>query len=179
MQKNWFALLLLVVATAASAQSLQPTPPLAPPALALAGIDGRVHRLADYRGKVVLVNFWASWCGPCREETPSIERLRRSMRGEPFVVFSVDVGESARAVRRFADAQRLGSLLLLDREGDVARAWGARALPTSFVVDPAGKVRYSYVGAFDWAAPAVRRAITGLMKTMPALRTASCLSDRS
>jgi len=177
MRKKWFALLLLCGASGASAQSLHPTPPVVPPALELKGVDGRVHRLADFQGKVVLVNFWASWCGPCREEIPSLEDLRRSLRGDPFVILAVNEGESAQTIRRFAGRIGLGSVLLLDREGDAARAWGARALPSSFVIGPNGRVRYSYVGAFDWSTPAVRRAITGLMKTMPSLRTASYLPD--
>jgi len=176
MRKKWLALLLLFGALGASAQGLRPSPPVAPPALALPGVDGRVHRLADYRGKVVLVNFWASWCGPCREEMPSIERLRRSLRGDPFAILAVNVGESARTVRRFADTLQLGSELLLDRDGGTARAWGARALPSSFVVGPDGNIRYSYVGAFDWSAPDVRSVITGLMRKLPSLRTASCPS---
>ena len=178
MRKKWLAPLLLFVVLDASAQGLRPSPPVAAPVLALPGADGRVHRLADYRGKVVLVNFWASWCRPCREEMPSMERLRRSLWGEPFAILAVNVGESARTVRRFADTLRLGSVLLLDRDGDAARAWGARALPTSFIVGPDGKVRYSYVGAFDWSAPGVRRSITGLMPKLPSLRTAWCPSHR-
>lgn len=177
MRKKWLALLLLFGASAASAQSLQATPPVVPPALALTGVDGRSHRLADYRGKVVLVNFWASWCGPCREEIPSLERLRRSLRGEPFVILAVNEEESPQTVRRFTSRIGLGSVVLLDREGEAARAWGARALPSSFVIGPDGRVRYSHVGAFDWSTVAVRRAITGLMKTMPSLRSASYRYD--
>ena len=123
----------------------------------------------------MLVNFWASWCEPCREEMPSIEKLRRSLHGGPFVVLAVNVGESARTARRFADAVQLGSVLLLDRDGGTARAWDARALPSTFIVGPGGAVRYSYVGALDWSSPAVRGAITGLMSRRPSLQTASRL----
>ena len=178
MRKKWPVLLLLLGALGASAQGLHPSPPVAAPALALPGVDGRVRRLADYRGKVVLVNFWASWCGPCREEMPSMERLRRSLRGDPFAVLAVNVGESARVVRRFAETAQLGSVLLLDGDGSAARAWGARALPSSFIVGPDGKIRYSHVGALDWSTPEVRRSITGLMQRLPSLQTAWCPSHR-
>ncbi len=175
MRKCWLPVLFLFGAIGASAQELQPSPGAAAPALGLPGTDGRVHRLADYRGKVVLVNFWASWCEPCREEMPSIERLRRSLRGKPFVVLAVNVGEGAQAARRFADAVQLGSALLLDRDGATARAWGARALPSTFVIGPDGTIRYRYVGALDWSSPAVRGAITGLMPRPPSLQSASAL----
>lgn len=175
MRKLWLPVLLLFGAFGASAQELQPSPRVAAPALELPGVDGRIYRLAAYRGKVVLVNFWASWCEPCRDEMPSIERLRHSLQKAPFVVLAVNVGEGARAARRFADAVHLGSALLLDRDGAAARAWGARALPSTYIVGPDGTIRYRYVGALDWSTPAVRGAITDLMPRRPLLRSASAL----
>lgn len=176
MRKNWPALLLLLGTLGAAAQGLHPSPPVAAPVLALPDLDGRAHRLADYRGEVVLVNFWASWCGPCREEMPSLEKLRRSLRGEAFAVIAVNVGERAEAVRRFAQRAQIGSLLLLDHGGRTARAWGVRALPSSYVVGPLGRVRYRHVGALDWSAPEIRRSITGLMRKLPLLQAAWCAS---
>lgn len=177
MRRTWLTALLLFWALGAWAQQLRPSPGVAAPALELPGVDGRIHRLAAYRGKVVLVNFWASWCEPCREEMPSIETLRRSLSGEPFVVLAVNVGEGAQAARRFADAAQLGAALLLDRDGATARAWGARALPSTFIVGPDGTIRYRYVGALDWSSPAVRGAITGLMPRRPSLQSASALQQ--
>ncbi|MGA7986455.1 MAG: TlpA disulfide reductase family protein [Burkholderiales bacterium] len=175
MRKTWLVVPLLFWALGASAQELRPSPGTAAPALELPGVDGRIHRLEAYRGKVVLINFWASWCEPCREEMPSIETLRRSLNGEPFVVLAVNVGEGAQAARRFADAVQLGAALLLDRDGATANAWGARALPSTFIVGPDGTIRYRYVGALDWSSPDVRRAITGLMPRRPSLQSASAL----
>ena len=173
MRKTWLTALLLFWALGAWAQQLRPSPGVAAPALELPGVDGRIHRLAAYRGKVVLVNFWASWCEPCRDEMPSIERLRRSLSADPFAVLAVNVAEGAQAARRFADAVQLGAVLLLDREGAAARAWGARALPSTFIVGPDGTIRYRYVGALDWSSPAVHGAITALMPRRPSLRSAS------
>ena len=155
-------LLLLALALPASAQGLKQWSGGATPTLALSDTEGKAHGLADYRGKVVLVNFWATWCGPCREEMPSMEALRASLQGRPFVVLAVNVGEGARAARAFADKMSLQFPLLLDQDTKTTRAWGARILPASFVVGPDGKIRYSYLGAIDWTQPDVRTAIEGL-----------------
>jgi thiol-disulfide isomerase/thioredoxin len=175
MRKTRLAALLLFWALVAPATEARPVPGAAAPALELPGIDGRIHRLSAYRGKVVLVNFWASWCEPCREEMPSIESLRRSLSGKPFVVLAVDVGEGAQAAQRFADSVRLGAILLMDRNGTTARAWGARVLPSSFIVGPEGTIRYHYVGALDWSSPAVRGAIEELIPGRSSLQSASAL----
>lgn len=134
------------------------------PALELTDIEGKVHRLSDYRGKAVLVNFWATWCAPCREEMPSIEELRLGLHGKPFVVLAVNVGESARVARDFAGKLTLEFPLLLDRDLRTTKAWSARILPASFVIGPDGRIRYSYFGALDWARADVRDAIERLVQ---------------
>lgn len=156
-------LLLLALALPASAQPLKQWTGAATPPLELADVDGKVHRLADYRGKAVLVNFWATWCGPCREEMPSMEQLRVAMQGKPFVVLAVNVGEGARVAGDYGSQMSLGFPLLLDRDTKTTKAWGARILPASFVIGPDGKIRYSYLGAIDWASPEVRAAIQGVL----------------
>jgi peroxiredoxin len=156
-------LLVFALALPASAQSLKEWSGGATPALALSDTEGKGHGLADYRGKVVLVNFWATWCGPCREEMPSMEALRASLQGRPFVVLAINVGEGARAARAFADKMSLQFPLLLDQDTKTTKVWGARILPASFVVGPDGKIRYSYLGAIDWTDAGVRSAIEGLL----------------
>lgn len=94
---------------------------------------------------------------------PSIEELRVALKGKPFVVLAVNVGESARVARDFAGKMTLGFPLLLDRDTRTTKAWGARILPASFVVGPDGRIRYSYFGALDWARPDVRTAIRRLV----------------
>ena len=163
MPRLLLAALFLIASTAASAEALKPWSGGRPPALELADLDGKAHRLADYRGQVVLVNFWATWCGPCRAEMPSIERLRKSMQGRPFAVLAVNVGESARVAREFAEKLPVQFPVLLDRDARTTKAWGARVLPASFLIGPDGGIRYSYYGDLDWSSPEVRASIEALM----------------
>jgi peroxiredoxin len=157
-------LLLAAAGRAAAQQPLKPWSGVVTPPLELADLDGKTHRLADYRGKAVLLNFWATWCAPCREEMPSIERLRAQLAGRPFVVLAVNVGESADAARAFAATMPLGFPLLLDRDTRVSRAWGARVLPATYLIGPDGVARFSYFGELDWAKPDVRAVVEKLMR---------------
>ena len=160
-----FVLLALAATVAASAlaQELKPWTGGATPPLALADIEGRQHRLESYRGKVVLVNFWATWCEPCRDEMPSIERLRRSMDGRPFAVLAVNLAEPDSRIRAFLEKIPVGFPVLLDRDTAVAKAWKARILPATYIVGPDGKIRYAHLGELDWSQESVRRAIAALL----------------
>ena len=131
--------------------------------LELADLEGRTHRLDDYRGKVVLVNFWATWCAPCREEMPSLERLRRALAGRPFVVLAINVGEGGRVAGDFMKAMPHGFTVLLDRDGGTTRAWGARILPATYVLGPEGELGFRHLGALDWSSAEAQRRITALM----------------
>jgi len=160
-----FALvLLLAVALPAQAQALRPWSGVVTPGLSLPDLEGKPHRLADYRGKAVLVNFWATWCVPCREEMPSIERLRVSLEGKPFVVLAVNLAEPEQRIRKFLEAMPVRFPVLLDRDGQAAKAWQARVLPATFILGPDGVVRYQYYGELDWSKPAIRDAILALLR---------------
>ena len=93
-----------------------------------------------------------------------MEALRVAMQGKRFVVLAVNVGEGARVARDFADKLSLGFPLLLDRDTKTTKAWGARILPASYVVGADGRIRYTYLGAIDWAHPDVRAKIEGVMR---------------
>jgi len=148
---------------AAGAGELAPWKGGAAPPLALEDLQGRTHRLADYRGRVVLVNFWATWCEPCREEMPSMEKLRASLAGRPFEILAVNLAEPRSRIEKFLQSVRLGFPLLLDRDSSTARAWRARVLPASFVIGRDGRIRYFAVGELDWMSEDARRKIAALL----------------
>ena len=122
----------------------------ATPELKLKDVEGRSHDLRDYRGKVVLVNFWATWCEPCRDELPSMMRLRQRLAGRPFEVLAVDAGEGEARVKEFLQKMPLSFPVLLDGDSAAMRDWKVRGLPASFVVDATGQIRYSFLGELDW-----------------------------
>ena len=136
----------------------------ATPPLALEDLAGRMHSLADYRGKVVLVNFWATWCEPCRAEMPSIDRLRSAFKGKPFEVLAVNLAEPLSRIEKFVDSMPLGFPLLRDRDGAVGKAWRAKLLPASFLIGRDGRIRYVSYGELDWSSDAVRAKVMELLQ---------------
>jgi thiol-disulfide isomerase/thioredoxin len=154
----------LAFAAAAGAAELRPWTGGATPPLVLQDLHGRTHRLADYRGKVVLVNFWATWCEPCREEMPSIERLRQSLAGKPFEVLAVNIGEPLGRIERFLEKMPLGFPMLLDRDTGAAKAWKARVVPATFLVGSDGRIRYVHYGELDWSSEPVRKRVAELLE---------------
>jgi len=149
----------------------------ATPPFALEDLKGRVHRLADYRGKVVLVNFWATWCEPCREEMPSIERLRASLSAEPFEVLAINLAEPRSRIEHFLANTPLSFPVLRDTDAGTAKAWQARVLPATYLVDAAGRIRYLRFGEFDWSSEAARAKVRELLRSVP--RSASDRAERS
>jgi peroxiredoxin len=126
------------------------------PDFALPGLDGQDVRLSDYRGKVVLVNFWGTWCEPCKEETPALQAAYRNLRDQGLVIIGIDLAnqertgaEGADDVRAFATRYGVTYPIALDVEGEVARAFQIYPIPTSFFIDPSGTIRYVRAGPID------------------------------
>lgn len=150
-------------ALGASAPALTPLigDPAAP--LVLKDPKGVINDLARFRGQVVLVNFWATWCEPCRQEMPSIQRLRERLAGKPFAVLAVNVDEPEARVRQFLTKTQLELPVLLDSGKTVTRGWAVRVLPTSFLVGPDGRARYRVIGDIDWSNDTIVGVVTQLM----------------
>jgi thiol-disulfide isomerase/thioredoxin len=144
---------LFVVFAHAADTGLHAVTPYRAPALALTDIGGKKLDLASYRGRVVLVNFWATYCPPCLKEMPSMERLKKRMAGKPFAIFSVNVGEQNSDVQAFLKQIPVTFPILMDRDASRLKTWKAFALPSSFVVDAQGRVRYAMFGGTEWDEP--------------------------
>lgn len=137
-------------------ETLQPYPgdELAP-ALLLTDMADKPHDLKDYLGKVVLLNFWASWCPPCVEEVPSLGRLQKRFDPQDFVVLSVDIGEEKAEIEAFLEKIPADYPVMLDPEGSTVESWKLRAFPTTFVLDRKGYIRLAYFGGLEWDDPQV------------------------
>lgn len=120
------------------------------PQFTLQDPDRQVHRLADFSGKVVVVNFWASWCVPCRQELPSMNRASRALPGESVVWLAVNVGEDREAVEAFRNDYPIAFTVLLDTDGRVSQDWSVTGMPTTFVINPQGEIEHQIVGKREW-----------------------------
>ncbi len=109
------------------------------------------------------MNFWATWCEPCRDEMPSIGRLKDALAGQPFVVLAVNLGEPESRIRSFREKVPMDFPVLLDTDRAVAKRWNARVLPATYLLGPDGRIRYSYRGELDWSAASVRKLVAGLL----------------
>jgi len=116
------------------------------PDFALQTLDGKTVRLSDFRGQPVLLNFWATWCGPCRLEMPAIQERYND---GAFEVLAVNFDESAALVRRFAEELNLSLPIVLDPGGQVQELYRVRGYPTSFLVDEDGVVRFLHIGEIN------------------------------
>jgi len=111
----------------------------------------------------VLVNFWATWCGPCVQEMPSIQRLKEKLAGRPFAVLAVNLDEPESRIRNFLAKVAVDFPILLDPERKTSRAWNARILPATYIVGPDGKIRYSVIGELEWDHELVAARISELL----------------
>jgi len=155
-------LVALVLSAPAFAANLKPFDGPTP-ALKVQGLDGKTYDLNDYKGKVVLVQFWATYCGPCRKEMPSMNKLLKSFDGKPFDILAVDMGENQEEVQAFVNEIKPEFTILMDPEGEAIAAWNAFAVPANFIIDKTGKIRYTLFGGTDWAAPEIAEMITALI----------------
>jgi peroxiredoxin len=134
------------------------------PAIELPGLDpGQSYSLEALRGRVVLVNFWATWCKPCEDEMPAMNRLYRELEPQGFEMLAVSVGEDAATVRAFRDRLGIVFPILLDEQKEVARDWQTFAFPESLLVDRDGRILERYVGPREWDAPAYVERIRELL----------------
>lgn len=126
-------------------------------------LDGNPLRLQNQRGKVVLLNFWATWCPPCVQEMPLLEQLSQSLRQRPFVVWTVAMKENRDKVASFMDKHHLQLPALLDADGTVSARYGVRGLPATYLIDCTGNLVGQVLGPLEWTGEAVRTLLTALL----------------
>ncbi len=130
------------------------------------GLDGRMVSLADYKGKVVFLNIWATWCAPCVTEMPSMKKLYQELKDEGFEILAVSVDESgAEAVKPFMEKHKLGFPVLLDTKGDIKTLYQATGIPESFIIDREGIIVEKIIGPRDWAASGAIRFFRSLIQS--------------
>lgn len=161
---------LLLIALSASAQSpelpagiIKHDPYPAPP-LALRDLDGEPYALKNQRGAPVFVHFWASWCGPCREEMPAIQRMWDTLEDEGLKIALVNTAEDEDTVFSFLAAHAPTIRPLMDRDGQVTEGWEPRGLPATYLVDAQGQVQYQAIGGRPWDEPAYLDFLRSLIK---------------
>jgi peroxiredoxin len=133
------------------------------PEFSVTGTDGKKVSLKDFRGKIVFLNFWASWCEPCREEMPAMERLYQEFKNKNFVVLAVSVKDRKQDAIDFAKELKLSYPVALDPEGQVGVLYGAWGLPTTYIIGPKGEGLARAWGPAEWYSPAARNLIKDLV----------------
>lgn len=170
----WFSLVTLLSSGITYAAGLPPlthslttvNPPLKAPKLHLKNMDDEMVDLSKLKGKTVVVNFWATWCPPCRREMGSLERLYQSTKNKNVVVLAVNVGEDIDTVFPFMGAISPSPSfpILFDSEGDAMQEWKVKGLPTTYIINPAGRVAYKAVGGREFDHPDIIKAVINLSK---------------
>lgn len=116
----------------------------------LENLEGKTESLSDYLGKVVFLNFWATWCGPCRIEMPSMESLYSDMKDDGLVILGINLRETREQVNDFRNEYGLTFPLLLDKRSEVGLKYGSSAIPTTYIIDRGGMIIARTVGAREW-----------------------------
>jgi peroxiredoxin len=137
------------------------------PSFALPALDGPAHELGQFRGRVVLVHFFATWCEPCRAEIASLKELQVRLDGRALAIVPISVAEPDGAVRRFFAGDPPPFAILLDRDRSVARAWNIHTLPSTVVLDRGLRPRFLAEGDVDWARPDVMSRLAELLGEAP------------
>jgi thiol-disulfide isomerase/thioredoxin len=127
-----------------------PAQPLPAPTFRLSDLTGQVFTLEELQGKIVFLNFWATWCPPCRAEMPGMEKLFQRMQGKDFVMLAINFQEGPEQVQEFIAQFQLHLPALLDTDGTVGTAYKVTGLPTTFILDRRGRIIASVIGPREW-----------------------------
>ena len=126
-------------------------------------LDGSTVTLSDLRGQVVFLNFWATWCPPCRDEMPSMERLYQELSGRGLTILAINLREPTHLISPFVEEYNLTFPIALDAAGNVSRQYGVQAIPTSFILDRRGFIISRKIGFLEWDEPPIVAAFEALL----------------
>jgi peroxiredoxin len=132
------------------------------PDFQLQDMSGKSVKLSDYRGQPVLLNFWATWCGPCKYEAPFLSQINTDYAPRGLVMLAVDIGENATTIQNFETSLNISLPVLMDANVTISKVYGLTGIPTTFMVDKDGVIRFKLIGAFPDKA-AIEAAITNIL----------------
>ena len=136
------------------------------PDFSLVNLKGNRESLKDHLGEVVLINFWATWCVPCRIEMPSLEKLYRRFRSQGFTILAVSI-DKAGGVEEFIEERKLSFPILLDKDGQAEKLYHSHTIPITYVISRSGHITAKVDGAKNWASPETLEAVEYLLKDAP------------
>lgn len=116
----------------------------------LEDLNGKKVQMSDFKGKVIFLNFWATWCGPCRSEMPSMEKLYNALKNKGLVMLAINLQEDKKKVAAFMNSNKLTFPVLLDTTGKIGSIYGARNIPTTYLFDKSGFAVFGTAGAREW-----------------------------
>jgi thiol-disulfide isomerase/thioredoxin len=172
-QCSWFIGLIVLSAVSSFAADLSllyenvglsvPNSRVLAPDFQLEDLEGKMVSLKSFRGKIVLLNFWATWCKPCVDEMPDIERVHRRYKDDNLVVLAINFGENKEKVQGFVSRQKLSFTVLLDKTKEVSHRYRTFALPTTYLVDREGYLMAGTVGGLNWKSPDLPKLMEALL----------------
>jgi len=133
-------------------------------AFELMDMDGNKVKLSDFLGKPVIINFWATWCPPCRAELPSMNRAWTKVKDKGVAMLAINVGEDEETIFSFMADYPIEFKVLLDQTGDIVSQWPIKGLPTTFVLDPQGRLFYRAIGGREWDSEELIKQVLALKK---------------
>ncbi len=157
-----------LLATAALAEQTLTAVPgkVEAPDFTLQDTSGKTHTLSDYRGRPVIINFWTTWCPPCREELPSMNRAWHMIEKEGIAMLAINMGEDEDTIFIFSADYPTDFPVLMDRSGEVIEQWPVKGLPTTYVIAPDGTIAYRAIGSREWDEKALLDRVRALQVTV-------------
>jgi peroxiredoxin len=159
-----FVFVVILLAPPAAAVEIDMPPNTKAPGFVLKNMDGEHVSLAALRGKVVLLNFWATWCRPCKEEMPAFEKLYAKYKDRGFVVLAVSINRSKTSITGFLEDMDLSYHILMDDDSRVLKLYKVYSIPTTFLIDKTGLIVKKYHGQEDWTSTEMASTIEELLK---------------